>query len=363
MDESALAAYHTLLSSDVVLRTSRDDVHLPESMSKLDAAITFLPMPATEIGVVPDWISSAREVLVEVVGGHRRAPTVGGTRLLNVFTRIQVPPGAQTHYVDPAGSGLVELPDDGLPRFPGGAEGMVVVTSYPIASAKAVAGDRMGIVAWQDTAVLLSRLEAALHEQGLTLKQRTYEVPDRALFDELSLDSGRDEITCVADIVSTKEAVSSPPFRREKDLDFLAELHDVADTTGVYVRAYPGADIPAGVYRVDASGLVATALDPTGLDDALELRDIRCRYLIVFTSDLLEVLAAEGERGLPETIMRQTAAADAACQRYQGHAELCLCLPTTLLAPDERGWATAFRSFAALCLEGPQISVATVVRW
>jgi hypothetical protein len=382
----AVDAYRALQTTDVPLKTAWSRPVGPVEVPRTDCTINFRLPPEHEPGGPgrSGW-ANALQVVADVFAPRSRSrrprvPSLGGTRLLNVFVGGAPDGEPVLHYVDGLRRSIRPLParrlaDSGVLS----AERMTVIVTAVLSAAESLFGGKGRLVVHQDTGFALGVLRTALARHGFG---STWRPAAAGLTEEISpvlgIDARRDIVTAVVDVVvewapeADRPPARGPVRRRARGTvdpaDLAAVLAAVSpdgrppasdSAVETFVRCYRTCGIDSGLYRLterpEEPELSRVQTTVAGLDAELSDRRLEPAALILFTTDLGRVLTRPDPSGITEHVVAHGEAAQQleAGARARGLDALLLTdLRSTALAPDGRDWRTAYRSFAAVALDG-----------
>jgi hypothetical protein len=371
----AVAAYRSFQAADVPLKQNWSAPLLPVRAPHADGTITFHPLPAA--GTAHD---RALGIVAGVLGarGRRRrdrVPSIGGARFLNVFAAGLTEDGASCHYLDQHRVSIRPLPAAGLAQACLLRTGrLTVIVSAALSRAEYLFGQRAYLTAYQDTGFAVGAMWTALAASGFRPEVRPAPAGlPGGLTRALGLDPERDLVTAIVEVPDRRRAPARagtvrPSGRPARRADLDAVLAPLAGGgADVYVRCYRVAGVDDGLHLLapGGAGLRRVTLAPEAIDAALTGRGLDCGAVAVFTTHIGRALAERGATGINACVVEQSQSAQRAYQvaRERGlDAAILADLPSTALAPDGRGWRTAYRSFAAVALAAPGAG-GSVVCW
>jgi hypothetical protein len=372
--DTSIHGYRSLQAADVPLKPNWSRPIQPVEVPDADSTIRVLAMPAGQPATRNRLEhGGALDVVCAVFAprSRHRLPSVGGARLLNVFVCGATEDTSVACYLDRRSGSIRPFPAHGLARGNlVSADHLSVVVSATLSRAENLFGARANLTIYQDTGFALSVLETALADNGFaSLRRRALAGQADEFVRVLGLQPGRDIVTAVVDVQPARHAggahprrcaarrspVAYPSLRRE-DLDVV--LGSVTgDDVEALVRCYRVDGMPDGLFRVTREsvgvGLDRASETSVDVDAALDERGMDLAALVVFTTDIGHALGSRDALGIDAYVI------DQACSAARVHhaardrgldAVLFADLPSTAVAPDARGWRSAYRSFAAVGL-------------
>ncbi|TDP92906.1 hypothetical protein [Labedaea rhizosphaerae] len=352
-------AYEAFQGADLPLKGNWSYPITPIHLPRADSTVKVVPMPLDD-AILRDR-PDLQQLLATVTkalaakSGRAAVPSIGGCRLLTVFVGGITEHGPFLHLIDRRNGVPRPLPTTGLTEGSVlSADRLTVIVSATLSRAENLFGAKAKLAIYQDTGFLTGTLRAALAATGVRAERRPTPVaPPGDLRGLLGLDPTRDVLTAVLDVHGTPAAAA--PVRRRQAAqvhrDDLAAV--VAGCSEVFVRSYRVAGLDAGLYSVRDNELRPIPAPAAELDVALADRGLAPAALVVTSTDLGDALVTHGRSGIATTIVEHAETAvrirRAAADRGLD-ALLCADLPTTAVAPDDRGWRTAHRTFAAVAI-------------